>query len=195
VSLRLRRQSLDRRQRSGFGSKAGDWRLRRCDCLADRIQSDESMSRSQIVVALILGLVLLAPAWIVTVMQRDAWPFSCYPMFSRPNTPETMSVFRIAFQYSNGTMRWWTPHFYKLQHSLGVDLRPFTGSHSQRVRVRRSRALRIIARCAQEDSMTPPADYLCIVRRRCVLGTDGRWKTIDRVVARIKVSEPNERTR
>ena len=43
-------------------------------------------------------------------------------MFSSLMFPETLGVYRIALEHSDGSLRWWNPHFYKLQGTLGKRL-------------------------------------------------------------------------
>src|ERR1700733_3321801 len=58
----------------------------------------------------------------VTLLRRDAWPFSRYPMFSRYRDPRQVCVICIALETPDGSLTWWRPHFYRYPDVLGRKL-------------------------------------------------------------------------
>lgn len=132
-------------------------------------------------VALLIA-VLLVPAWFVTLRRRDAWPFSCYPMFSSLMFPETLGIYRIALEHSDGSLRWWNPHFYKLGGTLGKRL-VFAALARQTGEVQRIVQL-VRFSSTNEDSNLEQARGLCVVLRQFQTAGD-EIKVIDNVVLRI----------
>jgi hypothetical protein len=49
----------------------------------------------------------------VTLLRREAWPFSRYPTFSRSRDPRQVCVICIALEAPDGNVTWWRPHFYR----------------------------------------------------------------------------------
>jgi hypothetical protein len=133
---------------------------------------------------LFLALGFIAASWIVTIRGRDAWPFSGYPMFSKPVSAERIRVCRIRLEYPGGESRWWRPHYYKLQQTLGLEFKRALGLPLQdRIEPLYSLRLRI-EHCLQADPAAAGATSYCMVLRRPVLYPDGTWKTVDEVVQR-----------
>jgi len=131
-------------------------------------------------IALLIAI-LFVPAWIVTLRRKDAWPFSCYPMFSSLMFPETLGVYRIALEHSDGSLRWWNPHFYKLQGTLGKRL-VYAALARRTGEV--ERIVQLVRSSTNEDSNLEQARSLCVVLRRCQTAGD-EIKVIDNVVLRI----------
>lgn len=147
-----------------------------------------------LVFALITGAVLLCLAWILMVLQRDAWPLSCYPMFSQPMYPETLAVYRIAFEYPDGSLRWWHSEFHKLQQTLGPQLFSCVMSTKPQQVARLDEVLRLIQSVSREDPEPPAVHNLCIVLRQCH-PEGGGWAIHDEIVARIRLSESKQNAR
>jgi hypothetical protein len=131
-----------------------------------------------------LALGFIALSWLATIRGRDAWPFSGYPMFSRPVRPEQIRVYRIWLEYPDGSTRWWRPHYYKLQQTFGLDFKRATGLPlPDRIDLLHNLRLRI-ERCLKQDPAAAGATSYCVVLRRPVLDPDGTWKPVDEVVQR-----------
>lgn len=69
------------------------------------------MSWLPYVVPAAIGLLLVA----ATVLRRDLWPFSHYPMFAGYEAPRSMRFFRLQFTLPNGN----TATLVKLEPQLG----------------------------------------------------------------------------
>jgi hypothetical protein len=146
-----------------------------------------------------LALIFLAASWFVAMRGRDAWPFSGYPMFSRPVRAEQIRIYRIRLEYPDGDARWWRPHYYKLQQTFGLDFRRAM-SLPLADRIERLHNLRLrIEHCLSRDPGAAGVTGYCLVLRRPVLRPDGTWETGDEVVQRTPlasgapVSVDNER--
>ncbi|MET0393846.1 MAG: hypothetical protein ABW019_11930 [Chitinophagaceae bacterium] len=58
----------------------------------------------------------------VTIVRKDAWPFSWYPMYAAPHAPEKVTVIRIALQAREGSVTWWRSRFYRYPEYTGRRL-------------------------------------------------------------------------
>ena len=58
-----------------------------------------------------------------TIMGKDIYPFSYYPMYSALHNPENISVFRIALEKKDGSIAWWESEFYRYPEYSGRKLR------------------------------------------------------------------------
>jgi hypothetical protein len=58
----------------------------------------------------------------VTLLRREAWPFTRYPMFSRYRDPRQVCVICIALETPDGNLTWWRPHFYRYADIFGRKL-------------------------------------------------------------------------
>jgi hypothetical protein len=70
----------------------------------------------------LVSSLLVASALVAMLRQRDAWPFSHYPMFSRRITAENLVVFRIAIEDAGGRIAWWRPRFFRMADRLCARL-------------------------------------------------------------------------
>ena len=59
----------------------------------------QAMSWMPYVVPAMIGLLLIA----ATVLRRDLWPFSHYPMFAGYEAPRTMRFFQLQFTLADGS--------------------------------------------------------------------------------------------
>ena len=151
---------------------------------AQRPQPHSENHGSEVPSIALLIAVLLIPAWIVTLRRKDAWPFSCYPMFSSLMFPETLGVYRIALEHSDGSLRWWNPHFYKLQGTLGKRL---VSAALARRSGEVERIVQLVRSSTSEDSNLEQARSLCVVLLQCQTAGD-EIKIIDNVVLRIRLA-------
>ena len=108
----------------------------------------------------------------VTVMQKEAYPFSYYPMYSSPHQVSGVSVYRIAFKKQDGTMTWWESEFYRYPEYVGRKLKQLrtisSGADETDVflRLEQTRLLISILRIAEGEGVQI-GNYktLCIVER------------------------------
>jgi hypothetical protein len=59
----------------------------------------------------------------VTIRQKDAFPFSWYPMYSGTHALDKISIVRIALQQQDGGVAWWQSRFYRYPEYTGRKLR------------------------------------------------------------------------
>jgi hypothetical protein len=138
---------------------------------------------------ILLFLAVLGPALVTTILQRSAWPFEAYPMFSTPFIPEKLKVFRIAYEDENGTMQWWRPHNYKFQQILGSEVRASFRLPSPRRERRIEKLFNKIEHCWPDDHGATNARTICIFLRRCYQSENGEWHIAQKAVARRSRSE------
>jgi len=132
-----------------------------------------------------LVLIFIACSWYVTIRERDAWPFTRYPMFVNPVNAETLCVYRIAIGYADGSRRWWQPRFYKLQQTFGEE---FARAIAHPMPERMARLQDVFSRiehCLGQDPATALATSYCVVRRQAVRSAAGKWTPVDEVVQRV----------
>lgn len=129
-------------------------------------------------------LLVVVPAVIATIFQLNAWPFDCYPMFSKRLRPEGLTVFRIAYQDRNGRLVWWKPHYYKLVETFGQEAQACFRS-TQQVRHRRLNHLFAkIDQCLANDPATKEAQSVSLVKRSFQHNEVMGWHIVDVLVAR-----------
>ena len=146
--------------------------------------AEDSGGIREIAAVLVLALSFIAAAWFVTVRGRDAWPFSGYPMFSKPVGAREIRVYRIRLEYPGGEARWWRPHYYKFQQIFGLDFKRAMGLPlADRIETLHGLRLRI-EHCLRHDPDAAGATAYSMVLRRPVFHSDGTWKTVDEVVQR-----------
>lgn len=58
----------------------------------------------------------------VTIRQKDAFPFSWYPMYSGSHSLDKVNVFRVALQKQEGGITWWQSRFYRYPEYVGRKL-------------------------------------------------------------------------
>lgn len=133
---------------------------------------------------------LLVPAWLVAWRGRDAWPYSCYPMFTHYLTPEQVEVFRIALERPDGSRVWWRPRNAKLQESLGAEFR--TLARGVDPGVQRRQEVELVARVAGlvRHDPGPEADVaaLCVVRRSVTAAPDAEFAVMEALFRRYPLS-------
>jgi len=66
----------------------------------------------------IIVLVLI----IVTIIGKDFYPFSHYPMFSNKHAVNNVIVYRIALEDDNGKIEWWQHEAYRYPEFIGRKL-------------------------------------------------------------------------
>src|SRR5476649_448310 len=71
-----------------------------------------------IVFFLIICVVLL----MVTIVGKDFYPFSHYPMFSRLNHMNKVKIYRLALEAKNGEIEWWQHEAYRYPQIVGNKL-------------------------------------------------------------------------
>ncbi len=74
---------------------------------------------------------LLAPFLWAMVRGKDYWPFSHFPMFSRPGTVKELAVFRLALETNTGAVTWWRSEFFRYPEFVGQRLRRIHQAISQ----------------------------------------------------------------
>lgn len=129
-------------------------------------------------------LFLVIPAATATILQLNAWPFDCYPMFSRRVRPEALTFFRIAYQDQNGQLLWWKPHYYKLVETFGQEAQAYfrfpPPIRNQRLDILFTK----IQHCLTDDPAAREILSICLIKR-CVQRDEAiGWHLVDILVAR-----------
>jgi hypothetical protein len=129
-------------------------------------------------------LFVVIPAATATIFQLNAWPFDCYPMFSKRLQPERLTFFRIAYQDRNGRLVWWKPHYYKLIETFGQEAQAcFASSPPARYR-RLDLLFTKIEHCITNDPAAIGALSVCLIKRRFRHDEVIGWQIVDILVAR-----------
>lgn len=68
-------------------------------------------------VACLIGVFVL-----LTLMRRDAWPFTRYPMFSRYRRSHDIRIVCVALEREDGILVWWRPRFHRYSDGLAGKL-------------------------------------------------------------------------
>jgi hypothetical protein len=134
-----------------------------------------------------LSFLFIVFAWRVTIRQRDAWPFACFPMFSTPIVPDGLRVHRIGLQDVRGRLCWWRPHFYKMQLTLGMRMSAALCSPLDQHK-RLTYVLAEILRCVAAERNSVGVVAVCIVERTCTRNIEGVWQVADRTIIRALLS-------
>jgi hypothetical protein len=71
-----------------------------------------------------VAAVLILMFFSVTLLRREAWPFTRYPMFSHYRDPRQVCVICIALETPDGNLTWWRPRFYRYPDIVGRKLVP-----------------------------------------------------------------------
>ena len=133
--------------------------------------------------ALSLFLVVI-PAATATLFQLSAWPFDCYPMFSKRIQLERVTFLRIAYQDRGGRLHWWKPHYYKLVETFGQEAQACLHSpapiRSQRLDLLFTR----IEHCIADDPAAKEALSVCLIKRFFRRDEISGWHLVDIIVAR-----------
>ncbi|MFM7022566.1 MAG: hypothetical protein ACKOXB_06270 [Flavobacteriales bacterium] len=66
----------------------------------------------------IFFVVMCALLLLATFLERDFFPFSNYPMFSRPAKAENITILRIKLEKENGEINWWQPEFFRYPEKI-----------------------------------------------------------------------------
>lgn len=59
---------------------------------------------------------------VATFSERDFFPFSRYPMFSRMLNIESVRVIRLQLETVHGELIWWNPSFFRYAEIIGKKL-------------------------------------------------------------------------
>ena len=145
----------------------------------------------------VIWSLLILPVVVSFIRQRDAWPFSCFPMFSRGLKPEDVEIVRIAIEDGEGRITWWQPAFFRLPDSFGDRFRALwhgglespAGAPDVLAMAARIRQLILMDR----SHPTGPAAVLFVVRR--IATTDDGFAAHDEVGARVAFGHPHDERR
>jgi len=61
----------------------------------------------------------------VTIIGKDIFPFSHYPMFSNLHHVSKVKVFRLALETQNGNIEWWKSEFYREPEFIGAMIKQY----------------------------------------------------------------------
>ena len=143
---------------------------------------------------MLLSLLTICLSACLAGLRVEAWPFSCYPMFSSPFVPQELRVCRIALECGDGKLLWWRPHFYKLPLLLGERFAWCMG-RPPAVRARWLRPLvQETIHCIQNDPGVISARKVCITLRVVTRAQHGKWRIANQVIASFCISSGQVRT-
>jgi hypothetical protein len=129
-------------------------------------------------------LFVVIPAATATIFQLNAWPFDCYPMFSKRLQPGRLTFFRIAYQDRNGRLLWWKPHYYKLVETLGQEAQACFGFPPTTRNRRLDLLFTKIEHYITDDPAAKGALSICLIKR-CFRHNEALgWHLVDILVAR-----------
>jgi len=74
------------------------------------------------IVYIVFFIVLCGILLWVTIRQKDAFPFSWYPMYSGAHALSKINIVRIALQQQDGSITWWQSRFYRYPEYTGRKL-------------------------------------------------------------------------
>lgn len=134
-----------------------------------------------------LGCLLLVPMWVVVYRQWDAWPYSFYPMFSKPQSPRRVVVYRIAFQLGSGERIWWQPRYAKLQETLGLGFQKLAlsaASGLDKVREEADLVAQMIHYVRGDLPLQQEIVAICVMRRIATLQPKGIFEVQDELYRR-----------
>ena len=72
---------------------------------------------------ILLGSFFLIVHFYCIITKRDLWPFSCYPMFSKPKKVADVVCFRLAIEGQDEKRLWWQSRFKNYEQTLRRELR------------------------------------------------------------------------
>ena len=142
-----------------------------------------------------VGAAFVAFAILAGWRRRDLWPFSHYPMFSSLVSVDDLVVFRIAIEDTMGQVGWWRPRFFRMQDRLAARfaelMRRPPGGLSPSPELL---ALFVQTRHLLLADIPNPGGFSAVlfVRRR-IEPRAGAFVTVDEVMARVPVSDPEAR--
>jgi hypothetical protein len=135
-------------------------------------------------------LALIAPAIICIATQRDYWPFSHYPMFSRRMEARDVVVYRLALEGSGGPLTWWRPRVAHVEQRIAAQFSSIAAIPvpSRAQTQARLQFLADIQAIVLADGSAPPDVVALRVVRRQVVSVASGFAPRDETVARIAVA-------
>ena len=135
-----------------------------------------------------LAVAVISLALIAAVLRLDAWPLSCYPMFSKPLPRWKGMAYRIALEDAEGKLHWWRPCFPKIVAVMGDRYRACLSLPDERRRRLLAAWIAGVQNCiAQDPAPIEGVRNACVVERSIVDGPGGEWTTLDDIVERLPV--------
>jgi hypothetical protein len=132
-------------------------------------------------------VVIILPSVIATIFQLNAWPFECYPMFSKHFSLIRIEVIRIGYEDHNLVFHWWRPHYYKLTELFGDEARACFHLRAPQRKKRLAVLFKKIEACMPNDPEARNVTSICLVVRRC-RDEKGHWLSSDRILVRKQIA-------
>jgi hypothetical protein len=127
-------------------------------------------------------VIILCHVLLIIFNLPGAWPFEPYVMFSRPMHPNSVSVYRLAYQDYRGRIRWWAPHDRKLVEITGHQIATYRRQSDFTKEAWPPCITTIISQLFFDDPRARGASTFLIVLRRSTVGADGRIEIHDYIV-------------
>jgi len=141
--------------------------------------------------------VLLAVLVWISVVGRDRWPFSCYPMFSIKMDDRHLSVFSVALDQGEGGITRWKPEFHRLPRAFDKAFRE-TMSQAAKSQLEamgkggistEQRALFAMIAAGLDENETRETEAIMLVRRRFQRGSSGIYSLDEIPVLRVPIAQ------
>ncbi len=129
----------------------------------------------------------------VTLKGKEAWPLSCYPMFSNFMTMNDVAIFRLAMETKEGEIIWWSPRFPRYQRRIGKVLKRIhlsgRGNNTSAGMTDQYTYLVDVARLIiQEQGSIDRYQAFCIFRRSIRIDSGNQWIVNDDLIERIPMA-------
>lgn len=129
---------------------------------------------------------VMAFLWI-TLKGKESWPFSCYPMFSKPIiASENMAYYRIALESENGAIDWWKPSFPRHQRRVSLILEKASLDMESKDSIEtKQRCLTELVKLLNREQPEHKHIAICIYLRRMVNNDNGALSIDNELAERI----------
>lgn len=121
----------------------------------------------------------------VTLVGRDFWPFSHYPMFSIQQKMEDITVWRIALEDNKGKIEWWQSKFFRYPEFAGRKLQKIYGLNIKGkkleafINIERNKLLKAVMMHIKQEQPEHHYSAIHIIERKVNDSLNVNDKTID----------------
>lgn len=132
---------------------------------------------------------------VATLRNYDAFPFSRYPMFSKPAEISQIRVIRIAFEMRNKDVVWWKSRFYRYPEFVGRSLENLVDRNSSDERtnafleLEKQRLLHEVLRLVEQEKGPLPDISALRVIKRTGAWSGNKLTAADELVDRVPIGK------
>ncbi len=123
---------------------------------------------------------------VVTIIGKDFWPFSHYPMFSVEQKMEDVKVVRLALEDEHGNVEWWRSRFFRYPEFTGRKLQKIYNMNVQGkkltafINVERDKLLRSVLKLVEKEGFgINKYAAIHVIERTVTNSFEVKEKTID----------------